>query len=127
MLARGKTRIVQLAVSPLMWYLSVSSEIRGAKLYQKICVRINAPRNAPSTTHRLCGRHSACGGLSGRPADSSDTLCPPPDRNQQTSTHSDRALMPRPETVLVARFDIPTESTLRGRPEHKIQHHFTAQ
>src|ERR1039457_2495563 len=52
MLAKGKTRMVQLAVSPLMWYLAVRSEIRGAKLYQKTCVRINAPRNVASTSHR---------------------------------------------------------------------------
>ena len=52
MLARGKTSMVQLAVSPLMRYLAVSSEISGAKLYQKTCVRISAPRNAASTSHR---------------------------------------------------------------------------
>src|SRR5580700_10196455 len=34
--------------------------------------------------------------------------------------------MERPEVVLVAGFDVPPESMLRGGPEHKIQYGFTA-
>src|SRR5579863_1826465 len=34
--------------------------------------------------------------------------------------------MPLSKVVLVARFQVPTESVLRRRPEHKIQHDFTA-
>ena len=34
--------------------------------------------------------------------------------------------MPSPKVVFVARFEVPTESMLRGGPEHKIQHDLTA-
>ena len=34
--------------------------------------------------------------------------------------------MPSPKVVFIAGFEVPTESTLRGRPEHEIQYDFSA-
>ena len=36
-----------------------------------------------------------------------------------------RLLMPPPKVVLVAGFEVPAESVLRGGPEHEVQHGFT--
>lgn len=47
------------------------------------------------------------------------------DRDQQASADANRSIMPWPEVVLAAWFQIPAKSTLRGGPEHKIQHGFT--
>src|ERR1700731_5491233 len=40
--------------------------------------------------------------------------------NQQTARYTERMFMPRPDLVLVARFKIPAESVLTGRPKHKV-------
>src|SRR5271167_1562431 len=46
--------------------------------------------------------------------------------DQQAAAYAKRLLMASPKVVFVTRFEVPTESMLRGGPEHKIQHDFTA-
>ena len=42
----------------------------------------------------------------------------------EEATADARLLMPTPEVVLVARFEVPAESVLPRRPEHKVQNGF---
>ena len=56
----------------------------------------------------------------------SQTLFSRWDCDQQAAGYAKGLLMPSPKVVFVPRFKVPTESMLRGGPEHKIQHGFTA-